>query len=496
MASRQQEQQHNNNNAASQESHNHGSLCLSLMLSHPACLAAAGCDAKCVAAAMATCREARDAARAAHDVQRRAMEARVHNHGTIRSLQDPSFPQWGPSEGIFVGGRDPTHFLEACEMVALMSVDAKKGRVLFTVTLGCHNACDPGCFCTDSNSFAVRALVRHLGMWQWVPVLTVYNLFGPMDGEAIAVASTSVERALNDALDLDDDGQLGFVVRTLIETSSNVRHHGGKNPWSYMKAVYAWNMYRVQMPRDQRHDRPGGWTVNETVNDDPPPPRPPPPPPRGWSGIYPKRSRSLDALDDDAARSFPRGWASSTAEHMLEYMNYLADLPEPDEGDVDIEMWTPTECKITTFVDRVTPSPNKPTSFCHSLGNENTSPPLSGWMTDHHWTSPRHMVLGVERLFIGDGPLANANGNEEPDARIFTTADFEELIAGWNREPPAEFETFELLKTWRDEIIQTRTVCAWAMVSRLEAHRGLVDGEDVYNGIDNFVWQARWNEIV
>jgi len=121
---------------------------------------------------------------------------------------------------------------------------------------------------------------------------------------------------------------------------------------------------------------------------------------------------------------------------------------------------------------------------------------LSGWMTDHHWTSPRHMVLGVERLFIGDGPLANANGNEEPDARIFTTADFEELIAGWNREPPAEFETFELLKTWRDEIIQTRTVCAWAMVSRLEAHRGLVDGEDVYNGIDNFVWQARWNEIV
>ncbi|XRA98526.1 hypothetical protein NFJ02_05g122250 [Pycnococcus provasolii] len=87
MASRQQEQQHNNNNAASQESHNHGSLCLSLMLSHPACLAAAGCDAKRVAAAMATCREARDAARAAHDVQRRAMEARVHNHGTIRSLQ-------------------------------------------------------------------------------------------------------------------------------------------------------------------------------------------------------------------------------------------------------------------------------------------------------------------------------------------------------------------------------------------------------------------------
>ena len=45
MASRQQEQQHNNNNAASQESHNHGSLCLSLMLSHPACLAAAGCGA-------------------------------------------------------------------------------------------------------------------------------------------------------------------------------------------------------------------------------------------------------------------------------------------------------------------------------------------------------------------------------------------------------------------------------------------------------------------
>ena len=219
MASRQQEQQHNN----------HGSLCLSLMLSHPACLAAAGCGAKCVAAAMATCREARDAARAAHDVQRRAMEARVHNHGTIRSLQDPSFPQWGPSEGIFVGGRDPTHFLEACEMVALMSVDAKKGRVLFTVTLGCHNACDPGCFCTDSNSFAVRALVRHLGMWQWVPVLTVYNLFGPMDGEAIAVASTSVERALNDALDLDD-GELGFVVRALIQ-KSNVHHYKGTNPW-------------------------------------------------------------------------------------------------------------------------------------------------------------------------------------------------------------------------------------------------------------------------
>jgi len=462
MASRQQEQQHNN----------HGSLCLSLMLSHPACLAAAGCDAKCVAAAMATCREARDAARAAHDVQRRAMEARVHNHGTIRSLQDPSFPQWGPSNGIFVGGRDPTKELEeACEMVALMSVDAKNNekRVLFTITLGCHDAC-PGAFCECiSNSFAVRALVRRLGMWHWVPVLTVFNIVRKRVGtpadpatprvtyEAIAVASTGVERELNDALDLDD-GELGFVVRALIQ-KSNVHHYKGTNPWSYLKSVHAWNKYRVRMPLAAS----ARWTfcwdlsstddVAETGSINPPP-------------------RSLDALDDDMARCFPRGWTCAAPDD---------DLPEQGR------------CKkIVTYIDDSFGTWFRPTSFSHSLGRYNTSPRLKfeDNFSNHH-TSPRHMVLGVERLFIGDGPLANANGNEEPDARIFTTADFEELIAGWNREPPAEFETFELLKAWRDEIIETRTVNAWAMVSRLEAHRGVIDEDDIG---DDFVWQARWNE--
>ena len=88
------------------------------------------------------------------------------------------------------------------------------------------------------------------------------------------------------------------------------------------------------------------------------------------------------------------------------------------------------------------------------------------------------MVLAVEDLFIGDGPLADANSEEPDDTRIFTTPDFDELIAGWNREPPAEFESFELLEAWRDDIIDTRTVCAWAMVSRLEAYRGDDDDDD------------------
>ena len=128
-------------------------------------------------------------------------------------------------------------------MVALMSVDAKNNekRVLFTITLGCHDAC-PGAFCEcTSNSFAVRALVHLTGMWQWVPVLTVFNIVRKRVGtpadpatprvtyEAIAVASTGVERELNDALDLDD-GELGFVVRALIQ-KSNVHHYKGTNPW-------------------------------------------------------------------------------------------------------------------------------------------------------------------------------------------------------------------------------------------------------------------------
>ena len=87
------------------------------------------------------------------------------------------------------------------------------------------------------------------------------------------------------------------------------------------------------------------------------------------------------------------------------------------------------------------------------------------------------MVLGVERLFINDGPLADPIGNGEPDARIFTTLDLDQLIEGWNQEPPSEFESFEMLRAWRDEIIRTRTVCAWALVSRLEAMRG--EEEDV-----------------
>ncbi|XRB22876.1 hypothetical protein RI054_32g127280 [Pseudoscourfieldia marina] len=442
-------------------SNNHGSLCLSLTLSQPACLAAAGCGAKCVAAAMATCREARDAARGTHEVQKRVIEVRVHNHGTIQSLQDPSLPHLGPSNGIFVGGRDPTKELEeACEMVALMSVDATKGRVLFTVTLGCHNAC-PECFCTESDSFAVRALVRHLGTWSWVPVLTVYNLVTTTRrvDEVIAVASTSVERELNDALDLDD-GQLGFVVRTLIE-KSNVRHHGGKNPWSYMKAVHAWNKYRT-------HTLPDRWTFRETAGGLD---FPPPPPPQEWSGIYPKRPRSLDgdALDDDMARCFPRGWTCAAPDD---------DLPE--------------KCKkIVTYIDMPPPF-SIPTSFCHSLVSGNTWPPLGArYNMELHWTCPRFMVLGVERLFIGYGPLADANGNGEPDARIFTTANFDELIAGWNREPPAEFEIFELLEAWRDDIIETRTVNAWAMVSRLEAHRGHTDEDDDFSedfSEDEDVW--------
>ena len=468
MASRQQEQQHNNNNAASQESHNHGSLCLSLMLSHPACLAAAGCDAKCVAAAMATCREARDAARAAHDVQRRAMEARVHNHGTIRSLQDQEERHWCPTKGVFVGGRDPTIQSGACEMVALMSVDAKNNekRVLFTITLGCHDAC-PGAFCEcTSNSFAVRALVHLFGMWQWVPVLTVFNIVRKRVGtpadpatprvtyEAIAVASTSVERELNDALDLDD-GELGFVVRALIQ-KSNVHHYKGTNPWSYLKSVHAWNKYRVQMPPAASARWTFCWNLSstddvaETGSIDPPP-------------------RSLDALDDDMARCFPRGWTCAAPDD---------DLPE--------------KCKkIVTYIDMPPPF-SIPTSFCHSLVSGNTWPPLGArYNMELHWTCPRFMVLGVERLFIGYGPLADANGNGEPDARIFTTANFDELIAGWNREPPAEFETFELLEAWRDDIIETRTVNAWAMVSRLEAHRGHTDEDDDFSedfSEDEDVW--------
>ena len=444
MASRQQEQQHNN----------HGSLCLSLMLSHPACLAAAGCDAKCVAAAMATCREARDAARAAHDVQRRAMEARVHNHGTIRSLQDQELLEerhWCPTKGVFVGGRDPTIQLGACEMVALMSVDAKNNekRVLFTITLGCHDAC-PGAFCEcTSNSFAVRALVHLTGMWQWVPVLTVFNIVRKRVGtpadpatprvtyEAIAVASTGVERELNDALDLDD-GELGFVVRALIQ-KSNVHHYKGTNPWSYLKSVHAWNKYRVQMPPAASARWTFCWNLSstddvaETGSIDPPP-------------------RSLDALDDDMARCFPRGWTCAAPDD---------DLPEQGR------------CKkIVTYIDCYG-------SFFHSLGRDSTSPRLKFEDNfSNHDTSPRHMVLAVEDLFIGDGPLADANSEEPDDTRIFTTPDFDELIAGWNREPPAEFESFELLEAWRDDIIDTRTVCAWAMVSRLEAYRGDDDDDD------------------
>ena len=113
------------------------------------------------------------------------------------------------------------------------------------------------------------------------------------------------------------------------------------------------------------------------------------------------------------------------------------------------------------------------------------------------------MVLGVERLFINDGPLADPSGNGEPDARIFTTSDLDQLIEGWNQEPPTEFESFGMLKAWRDEVIRTRTVNAWAMVSRLEAKRSeLRDGSLVEmargaaneDDIDPWVWEPRHRE--
>ena len=113
------------------------------------------------------------------------------------------------------------------------------------------------------------------------------------------------------------------------------------------------------------------------------------------------------------------------------------------------------------------------------------------------------MVLGVERLFIDDGPLADPIGNGEPDARIFTTLDLDQLIEGWNQEPPSEFESFEMLRAWRDEIIRTRTVCVWALVSRLEASRGEEeDDEDGFFGLveasggrfDEGVWYPRHPE--
>ena len=515
-------------------------MCLAVVLSQPAFLRAA--SIKSVAMAMATCREARDAVRAtiaAMAAETREIEARVHHHGTIKSLQDPEFPAWGPSNGIYVGGRDPTKTRESCEMVALMSVDAAKSnwRVLFTVTLACHNACDPGCFCTDSNSFVIRAFVQHLGVWQWVPVFTIYNVCGTFDAEVIAVASPTVESELCTRLELDK-GQLGFVVRALI-LNSEVHHfqNVSRTPWAYAVVAHAAKKKLLRMNNEDAFERlieRTCWTVDSVVE--------------SATDRRDEEAREAAAeernalIEYDTARCFPRRFgvpeppplpspaAGDVNGHPLpfeplrQHRRRAARVVGDDENgwhvEVDLDDNEAEDCcsqicmcEIVTYKDKPYSTPTSSTSNAvlgpggiHSDGGMsstldivycNTDPCLGDDTPDNHLTSPRCMVVGVERLFINDGPLADPIGNGEPDARIFTTLDLDQLIEGWNQEPPSEFESFEMLRAWRDEIIRTRTVCVWALVSRLEASRGEEedDEDEAFGGRwDEGVWYPRHPE--
>ena len=491
-----------------------GSLCLAVVLSQPAFLRAA--SIKSVAMAMATCREARDAARgtiAAMAAETREIEARVHHHGTIKSLQDPQFPAWGPSIGIYVGGRDPTMLDESCEMVALMSVDAAKSnwRVLFTVTLACrHNACEEGDFSEDSNSFAIRAFVQHLGVWQWVPVFTIYKVSEPendfgFDAEVIAVASPTVESELYTRLELDK-GQLGFVVRALI-LNSEVHHfrNVSRTPWAYAVVAHAAKKKLLRIPTcwmvNNEDAFEGGlfeerpfWTVGSVVE----------------SATNRREEEEREAaaeernalIEYDTARCFPRRFGVPEPPPLpsLDGTGWRveADLDDNEAEDCS-QIWM---CEIVTYKDK----PYSTIIGASSVGNTElgfrccciTDPCLGDDIPEgDHKASPRNMVLGVERLFIDDGPLADPIGNGEPDARIFTTLDLDQLIEGWNQEPPSEFESFEMLRAWRDEIIRTRTVCAWALVSRLEAMRGEeedVDGLGLVINVGEGVWVPRHRE--
>ena len=321
-----------------------GSLCLAVVLSQPAFLRAA--SIKSVAMAMATCREARDAVRAtiaAMAAETREIEARVHHHGTIKSLQDPEFPAWGPSNGIYVGGRDPTKTRESCEMVALMSVDAAKSnwRVLFTVTLACHNACDPGCSYDDSNSFVIRAFVQHLGVWQWVPVFTIYNVCGTFDAEVIAVASPTVESELCTRLELDK-GQLGFVVRALI-LNSEVHHfrNVSRTPWAYAVVAHAAKKKFLRMKNEDAFERlieRTCWTVDSVVE--------------SATDRRDEEAREAAAeernalIEYDTARCFPRRFG----------------VPEPPPWSAPSTAWAfPSSLRLPSWASWLPPSEPNPT---------------------------------------------------------------------------------------------------------------------------------------